>query len=54
VYAQLDLQVIPKKEIPSNFHQFWIEELHCEKKWKKTKNKIKYLMFEHYNLMNPI
>jgi hypothetical protein len=34
--AQLDLQVIskrPKKEeTPSNFHGFWSEELHSEKK----------------------
>jgi cephalosporin-C deacetylase-like acetyl esterase len=38
--TQLDLQVIlkrPPKKSPSDFHEFWSEELHCEKK-KKKKN----------------
>jgi cephalosporin-C deacetylase-like acetyl esterase len=51
--TQLDLQVIlkrPPKKSPSDFHEFWSEELHCEKKKKKKKT----LLFEGYNLMDSV
>jgi cephalosporin-C deacetylase-like acetyl esterase len=37
--AQLDSQVVskrlPRKETPSNFHEFWSEELYYEKKQRR-------------------
>jgi hypothetical protein len=59
--AQLDLKVMckrsqKKKKKPSNFHECW-SEVHCKnyrgtKKTKKTKKKT--LMFECYNLVDPM
>jgi hypothetical protein len=50
MYVQLNLQLIskrsPKEETLSNFHEFWNDEF--QKKNKKT------LMFEYYNLINPL
>jgi hypothetical protein len=45
------MQKRPKKErIPSNFHEFWNEEVHC----KNFPKKMKALIFECYNLMDPM
>jgi hypothetical protein len=50
--AQLHLEVVGKrpknKVIPSNFHEFWSEEVHCKNYPKKT------LMIECYNLVDPM
>jgi hypothetical protein len=39
-----------RKGRPSNFHEFWSEEVH----FKKDPPKKKTLMFECYNLVDPI
>jgi hypothetical protein len=52
--VQLGMKMIcirPKKEgKPSNFLEFWSNEVQCKKDPQKKKN----LMFEHYNLVDPI
>jgi hypothetical protein len=35
---------------PFDFHGFWSEEVHCKK---RSPNK-KILIFEHYDLINPM
>jgi cephalosporin-C deacetylase-like acetyl esterase len=52
--APLDLQVVSKRpqneEKPSNFHEFWSEELQPKSGKKKKKN----LMFERCNFIDPM
>jgi hypothetical protein len=53
LYSQFDLEVTSKSyedfQIASNFHEFWSEELHCEKLPKK-----KTLIFDCYNLIDLV
>jgi hypothetical protein len=56
MYAQLDLEVMckrpSKKELTSNFHALW-SEVHC-KSYQPKKKKQQTLVFECYNLMDPM
>jgi uncharacterized membrane protein len=53
------VNLIQKRFLEYIFHEFWSEDLHCEKqpeqkKKKKKKKKKKILMFEGYDLIDPM